>query len=321
MGKFLFDTRDLRDIMEIPESQHHYVIKDVASSDNPANNSIIFFNAWQGGDDLADRYKECLVIVPTQSEIPASIAKNNFVIFAETPRKQYAIILDHILKKSKGERQYTQLRNYVVVGENVRIGDGCHIEPFVFIDHDVNIGDDCVIKSGARIGSFVEIGHNTTIRENTIIGGQGFGVERDADGKTHRIPHLGGVIIGDFVEIGALNTIVSGTIDPTIIEDFVKTDDHVHVGHNCKIGRSVLITACAEISGSVVVGPGTTIGPNASIMNKVTIGKNTTIGLGAVVTKSFPEGVILAGSPADIIENVVAGRKALKRLIGESQGT
>jgi UDP-3-O-[3-hydroxymyristoyl] glucosamine N-acyltransferase len=319
MGKFCFSTQDLKDIMDISKNRQHYVITGVSSPGKSARNSLVFFNRWDNEGNQAERYTECLVIVPSQSNPTSGLAQNNFVVFAEAPRKEYAIILDFILKKSRGKRQYTQLDNYIVVGENVKIGDNCDIEPFVFIDHDVTLGDHCIIKSGVRVSSFVEIGRSTTIRENTVVGGQGFGVERDGDGRTHKIPHLGGVVIGDFVEIGALNTIVSGTIDPTIIEDHVKTDDHVHVGHNCRIEKSVLITACAEISGSVTVGAGSTIGPNASIMNKATIGRNTTIGLGAVVTKSFPDGVTLAGSPADTIENVVAGRKALKQLISENQ--
>ena len=142
---------------------------------------------------------------------------------------------------------------YSVIGNNVVIGDGTEIRHHVVIGANTVIGKDCLIKS------------------NTVIGEEGFGFERDKQGLPTRIPHLGRVIIGHSVELGALNTVMKGTIDDTIIEDHVKTDDHVHIGHNVRIGRGCLITACSEISGSVEIGEMTWLGPNCSVMNGISI--------------------------------------------------
>ena len=87
-----------------------------------------------------------------------------------------------------------------------------------------------------------------------MIGQRGFGFEREIDGKPVSFPHFGSVVIGDYVEIGALNTVVAGALSDTIIGDFVKTDDHVHIAHNVSIGDKTFITACSEISGSVSIG-------------------------------------------------------------------
>lgn len=135
------------------------------------------------------------------------------------------------------------------------------------------------------------------------------------------MPHLGGVVIGSAVNIGALNTIVAGTIEPTVVENYVQTDDHVHIAHNCHIKRGALITACVEISGSVTVGENTTIGPNASIMNKITIGRDVVVGLGAVVTRSFGDGVTIAGNPADTTDNLRALRRAQQALLEQAAAT
>ena len=81
----------------------------------------------------------------------------------------------------------------------------------------------------------------------------------------------------------------------------VKTDDHVHIGHNVQVGKGCLITACAEISGSARIGDKTWLGPNSSIMNGITIGSNCFIGLGTVVTKSLSDNVVAAGCPARIL--------------------
>ena len=155
--------------------------------------------------------------------------------------------------------------------------------PFVFLDHGVKIGDKCTIKSGVRIGSGVQIGDHTTIRENSVIGGQGFGVERSENNQTMKIPHIGGVQIGSYVEIGAINTVVTGTIKPTIIGDYVKTDDHVHIAHNCKIGKGTLITACAELSGSVTIGKNAEIMECCIVRGPFAMGEGTVLKMGAKI--------------------------------------
>ena len=172
------------------------------------------------------------------------------------------------------------------IGLNVEIGEGVEIHHNVVIVGKVTIGNYCRIKSG------------------TVIGEDGFGYATDEDGLPVRITHTGGVVIGDHVEIGALNTICSGTVDHTVICDHVKTDDHVHIAHNCKIGRGTLITACAEISGSVTIGERCWLGPNCSIMNKITIGDGALIGLGAVVLKDVESGAVMAGNPARQLRKV-----------------
>ncbi len=170
-----------------------------------------------------------------------------------------------------------------VIGDNVIIGDNTEIR------HHVVIGDNTVI------------GNNCLVKSHTVIGEEGFGFERDENGVPIRIPHLGRVVIGNNVEIGALNTVMRGTLDDTIVADNVKTDDHVHIGHNVYIGRGCVITACAEISGSAKIGEMTSLGPNCSVMNGISIGSNCIVGLGTVVTKSLPNDVVAAGCPARVL--------------------
>jgi len=228
------------------------------------------------------------------------VSENNECLLVENPRLEYAVILNYILsKRPKKDRHYKELKNRAIIGENVNIGKGTTIEPFVFINHDVRISDNCILKAGARICSNVLIGNYTIIGQNSVIGGPGFGIEKDIiNGTLIRIPQIGGVVIGNNVEIDALSTIDSGTIEPTIIEDNVMIDNHVHISHNVHIKENCIITACSEISGSVCIGENTWIGPNCSIINGITIGKNVLIGMGAVVRKSTRDNVILAGKPA-----------------------
>lgn len=167
-----------------------------------------------------------------------------------------------------------------VLGKGVRIGARTVIRHHVVIGDGVVIGDDCLVKSCA------------------VIGEEGFGFERDEAGVPVRILHLGGVVIGSRVEIGSSNTVCRGTLAPTVIEDDVKTDDHVHVGHNVTVRRGALITACAELSGGVEVGAYSWIGPNASVIQKVRLGDRSFVGIGATVTKSVADDTVVAGNPA-----------------------
>jgi UDP-3-O-[3-hydroxymyristoyl] glucosamine N-acyltransferase len=98
-----------------------------------------------------------------------------------------------------------------------------------------------------------------------------------------------------------LNSIAAGTINPTIIGDYTKTDNLVHIAHNVQIGRYCQIAACAEISGSVTIGDRVWLSPNISIMQKVFIGAGALVGMGAVVTKSVSENTVVAGVPAKAI--------------------
>lgn len=172
------------------------------------------------------------------------------------------------------------------IGANVVIGRG------------VTIGAHTIIHNNVVIGDGVRIGERCRIKSNTVIGEDGFGFERDDEGLPIRMVHLGSVVIGDDVEIGSLNTVCRGTLVDTVIGAHVKTDDHVHIAHNCSIGRGVLLTACVELSGGVDIGDFAWVGPNSSVINQATIGDGAFVGIGANVTKSVAAGVVVAGNPA-----------------------
>lgn len=305
---FIFNTKNLIKINAFHISDSKTLeIKKISPGNNPKDNSLMFFKKFlRENEEKLLMIKNSLIIIPEDIEIAHdNIMKDNLILYSENPRKDYALILQYILGQNTKERNYKQLENNIIIGENVTIGINTKIEPFVFIDHDVIIGDNCKIEAGVKIRSGAKICNNAIIRENSVIGGQGFGIERDSDGSTIRIPHIGGVLIGNNVEVGALNTIASGTIEPTIIKDYVKINDHVHIAHNCIIGFGTIITGCVNISGSAVIGENCWIGPNSTIRNGIKIGNNCTIGMGAVVTKSFSDsGITIIGNPAHTTDRI-----------------
>jgi UDP-3-O-[3-hydroxymyristoyl] glucosamine N-acyltransferase len=273
----------------VDSSVEEFQIDNITSIDFLSDSSVVFIKRiTQDLLSQINKYKDLLVV----TENP-QLLTNNYITVKNT-RLEMAKLLSEINNTTK---KYDD--SLYFVSENVQISDSVIIEPFVFIDDNVIIGENSIIKSGSKIFSKTIIGKNSIIRENSVVGGQGFGVEKDELGNNFKIPHLGGVVIGDFVEVGALNTIVSGTINPTIIMDYTKIDDHVHIAHNCKIGKNCIITAGTIFSGSVELGDNSWTGPNSSIKNSLQIAKNTLIGIGSVVTKNILiENSTYAGNPA-----------------------
>ena len=155
------------------------------------------------------------------------------------------------------------------------------------IGNNVSIEEGTIIKSGVKIGDNVSIGKNCYIRENSVIGGEGFGIEKDELGNNFRIPHIGGVVIKDNVEVGALTTVCSGTIEPTLVEEYVKIDDHVHIAHNVKLRKGCRVVAGSVIGGSTEIGENSTIGINSSVKNGINLGKNITLGMATIITVSY----------------------------------
>jgi UDP-3-O-[3-hydroxymyristoyl] glucosamine N-acyltransferase len=181
------------------------------------------------------------------------------------------------------------------------IHSSAHIAKSVVVEPGVLIGADCLIEHNVVIHAGSIIGDRCVIRANTVVGAEGFGFEQDIDGSWLRFEHFGNVIIENDVEIGALNSICRGALGDTVIKSGVKTDNLVHIAHNCIIGKNSILTACTELSGGVVVGENVFMGPNCSVMEKIKIDDNSQVGIGSVVRKNVEANSIVAGSPAKLL--------------------
>jgi len=214
------------------------------------------------------------------------------IIESNNPRLDFAKALNLLLSNP----------GFVEHGEPANVATNAVVSQSAFLGRGVYIGARSIIGHNVVITDGVSIGTDCIIKSNTVIGEAGFGFERDEKGIPIRILHLGSVVIGNRVEIGSLNTVCRGTLGDTIIGDDVKTDDHVHIAHNCRVGRGALLTACVELSGGVEVGAYSWIGPNSSIIQKIKLGVNSFIGIASNVTKSVPDGASVAGNPARIFK-------------------
>jgi UDP-3-O-[3-hydroxymyristoyl] glucosamine N-acyltransferase len=157
-----------------------------------------------------------------------------------------------------------------VVGDGVVIGEGTRLYPRAVIYTDCTIGKDCILHSGA------------------VIGADGFGLANE-NGRWLKIPQVGRVVIGDDVEVGANTTIDRGAMGDTVIEEGVKLDNQIQIGHNCRIGAHTAIAGCVGIAGSTKVGQRCTIGGGAGIVGHIDIGDDVHISGFTLVSKSISQ--------------------------------
>ena len=165
------------------------------------------------------------------------------------------------------------------VGVQASIGEGCLLYPRVVVREECVLGDRCIVHAGA------------------VIGADGFGFAFDA-GRYHKVPQVGNVVVGDDVEIGANTTIDRATTDSTRVGDGTKIDNLVQIGHNVIVGRHCIIVAQVGISGSTELEDYVTIGGQAGIIGHVKLGKGTQVGAQSGVSKSWPSGTTVFGTPA-----------------------
>lgn len=184
----------------------------------------------------------------------------------------------------------------VVVQQGVRVGDRVQIHPNAVIGNGVKLGDDVVIHPNVSILERCIIGNRTIVHAGTVIGSDGFGYAPDGE-RYHKLPQIGIVQIDDDVEIGACNTIDRAAFDKTWIKSGVKTDNMVHVAHNCTIGENTVLVAQVALAGSVTIGKNVVIAGQSAIAGHLTIGDRVVLGPRAGILKSVPAGEVLSGAP------------------------
>lgn len=219
------------------------------------------------------------IITKNDAKLTLSLIMKEFF----TPSPDYYLIDD----TARHRRNPTlKIADQAFIGQNVTIGDGTVIHPYAVIEAGSVIGKNCVIKPHTSIGSE----------------GMGIALNPETD-LLEKLPQIGYVIMEDHVDIGPNTTVRRGALGVTLIKEGCKIGSLINVGHNCIIGRNVILTCNIVVSGSAIIGDYVYVGVNAMIRNGIEIGEKTQVGMGALVTKSLPANVVAFGVPAKVIRS------------------
>lgn len=291
-SEFILTGSEINKIIgaNLPQEEDFF-INGVTTPDCPRENKVCFLEK-ASSDSLNLEYLlklRCNLVI-TDFELGEG---NLNTVISKNPRETFALIVARLFRYFED-----YWNDYLTLDEAKACFPDSSLMNNVSVHKTSHIGNNCMLFPGVVIGPNVKLGNNVIVKPNSVIGFPGFGQHKDAKKNNQHLPHVGGVIIGNSVEIGSLSTICAGTIHPTVIKDCVFIDDHVHVSHNCVIQENVQVAAHAELSGSVVVEKDVWVSPNVSVVNGVVIGQNAFVGIGSCVTKPVLRDTNVAGNPA-----------------------
>jgi len=173
-----------------------------------------------------------------------------------------------------------------VVEAGAQVGPRTSIGARCVVGRDARIGADCVLHASVVICHGCRIGDRAILHPGVVIGADGFGIARDG-GRWRKIPQVGAVRIGDDVEVGANTTIDRGAIDDTVIEDGVKLDNQIQIGHNCHVGAHTAMAGCVAMAGSARIGAHCTVGAAAVILGHLSIADHVDVSAGTLISRSI----------------------------------
>lgn len=284
-------------------------VANVTTPDAADRHSLIWIKSKFNNDGIAEKTPAEVIVCDHAMPVTDALLRTKCFIRVDDPKLAFIRIATELF----GDSNESGIHPSAVIHGNAKIGQGVYIGPNTTVG-EAEIGDGTVIKGNCYIGNRVRIGKKVFINPGVIIGSEGFGYSRNAEGTLEKFPHFGGVVIEDEVEIGANTCIDRGSLGDTVLKQGAKIDNLVHIAHNVVVGRNSLVIANAMVGGSTVIGDESWVAPSVSLMNGIRIGDKVTIGMAALVTKNIPDGETWTGVPAYPIEKYLAMQKKIKEL-------
>ena len=255
------------------------VINAIATIQN-ASSGCISFVANSKYNKLLESTKASAVIVKegtkTNNETTLLVCSDPYLAFAKLSK-----LFSDEIDFSNGSFQ-----NSVFIHDSVNLGKDVKVGPNVYIGENCNIDDRTVIYPNSTILKDVSIGQDCIVHPNSVLGSDGFGFAPGNE-SYQKIEQLGGLEIGDNVEIGAGCTIDRGAISNTMIFDGVKLDNQIHIAHNVSLGSNSAIAACCAIAGSTKIGKNFKMGGLSGVLGHLEICDDVTVGAHTLITKSI----------------------------------
>ena len=233
---------------------------------------------------LAASRAACVIVAPAMRDAalargPCIVADNPYVYFARVTQ---------LWRRHLAHGAATGVHPSAVVDPTAQVHPSAIIGPLCVVERGAQIGAGTVLKSRVTVGEECRIGERCILHSGVVIGADGFGFASE-NGQWVKIEQLGAVCVGDDVEIGANTCIDRGALDDTVIEDGVKLDNLIQIGHNVRIGRHSAMAGCVGVAGSATIGAHCTVGGGAIVLGHLELADNVHISAATVVTRSISQ--------------------------------
>jgi UDP-3-O-[3-hydroxymyristoyl] glucosamine N-acyltransferase len=258
---------------------------------------------------LADTHAAAVVLAPGQdTTLPCLVSDNPYLAFSRA-----VALVRPLARPAPGVHPSAQVDGtarlgpdvhvgaLAVLGAGVRLGARSVVHPHVVLYDGVEVGEDCVLHAGVEVRERCRLGDRVVVQNGAVIGADGFGFARDAEGRYHKFPQVGIVVIEDDVEIGALTAIDRAALGETRVGRGSKLDNLVQVGHSVTIGEDTVLAGQVGVAGSTRIGHRVTLAGQVGVAGHLTIGDGVVATAQTGIPGSVEAGSVVSGYPA--IEN------------------
>lgn len=295
-------------------------ISKLSAEDSPERDSIVFLTDLKQLNSVIEAKPKAIVVLQKMGAQATILVPDNIaLLLSPNPKLAMAIINKDLWAYNRILAHFTfseskihptavvhptaqvakdvSIGPFTVIGPNTKIASRCLIASHVTIEADCEIGEESQIFSNATIAWKTQMGKGCVVQSNSCIGSDGFGYATDQMGRHFGISHQGGVILKDYVHIGAGTQIDRGTYGHTVIGEQTKIDNLVHIAHNCKIGRSCFLTAGFMMAGSSEIGDFFVTGGGTVVTGHIKVANNVQVAGVSVIHKNVDKPGSYGGYP------------------------
>jgi UDP-3-O-[3-hydroxymyristoyl] glucosamine N-acyltransferase len=284
-------------------------IRGVAGLEQAGPDELSFLANPRYADKLAGTRAGALVVAPGHAtRLPCLVCDDPYLVFSRAvalvrpkPRPAAGVHASAQVDRSAVLGEGVHVGALSVVGPGARLGARSVLHAQVVLYEGVEIGEDCELHSGVQVRERCRLGRRVVVQNGAVIGGDGFGFARDAEGRYHKFPQVGIVVVEDDVEIGALTAIDRAALGETRIGRGTKLDNLVQVGHSVTIGEDTVLAGQVGVAGSTRIGRRVTLAGQVGVAGHLEIGDGVVATAQTGIPGSVEPGAIVSGYPA--IEN------------------
>ena len=285
-------------------------IAGLAPLQSAQSHHISFLSQARYQKELASTRAGCVIVSPA---FESALAHGQTAIVTGDPYVYFAR-LTRWWKQQHASASGPKIHPSAVIDPDAHIADDAVIGPLCVIEKGASVGAGTVLKSRVTLGENCVIGARCLVHSGAVIGADGFGFAPH-QGQWEKIEQLGAVRIGNDVEIGANTCIDRGALDDTVIEEGVKLDNLIQIGHNVHVGRHTAMAGCVGVAGSARIGAHCTVGGGAVVLGHLTLADHVHISAASVVTRSVLQpGQYTGMFPLDSNVNWEKNAASLKQL-------